>query len=203
MVGRSPPQRVSTSSLKQQVKITVVFCPEGKGLPVNGGQRLACFNQPQMAGWQRGCALPWHEAQQGNPAVLAHWSQRLPQQVGVAVAAHMGADHAQKVQGACFRPDGSMAQKALGQRGNRLPHAPGIEHQQQGQPQQGGQMGCAASALVAAVKQAHGTFYNQNVWQNIWQNVWHNMGQNVGRGGCCAACQHRATRSRHAHKNAL
>ena len=97
MVGRSPPQRGSASPLQQQVKIAVVFCPVGKGLPVNGRQRLAGFNQPQMAGWQRGRTLPWHEAQQGNPADLAHWGQRLLQQVGVARAAHMGADHAQKV----------------------------------------------------------------------------------------------------------
>ena len=152
-----------------------------------------------MAGGQCGGSLPWHQAQQGNAGALAKGGERLPQQVGVARTAHMGADHAQKGKGFVFCPGGPVVQKALCQRGNRLPHAPGIEHQQQGQPQQGCQMGRAASAPVPAVKQAHGTFYNQNIWQNVGQN----MGQNVGRGGSCATCQRQATGRRHACKNAL
>ncbi len=117
-----------------------------------------------MTGFQLRRALSRQKAQQGHTRLGRQRGQSLPQYFLVFFAAHMGADHAGKGRLARMSgPGRAMPQKTFSQRRHRLPQTVGIERQQHGQTQQGGQLGRAARAPGPAVIEAHSPFHQQQV----------------------------------------
>ena len=161
-VSRGCAAHGKTQAAQQLIQAAVFFHPAGQSGAVHEGQGLAGLYQAQMARAQIGRALARQQAQQGK--ILAQRGQGRAQQVGVAWAAHMGADQAQKGKGGFVGgPGRAVAQKTFGHGRCGLPQAAGVQTEQHGQAQPGRQKGRAACAPVSAVKKAHGPFHHNQV----------------------------------------